>query len=212
MIIFTVNPYNDNVINSPIPQFCMNSWKKLGYDIKVFDYNSEEVKFVKSECHEHFLGKSISIKTDAIRMYILSQYPNHLYLDWDVYVHKPFDLKEKLIRPYFWSIYNAEELDYFKVLYEQYKLGLFKNLYDAEVSKILNIKDNGAINELNHLYSADRPYYLFSSNQDTATKYKHSKVCVINNGGNILRNAINIKGDKELFDFLLSLKRIHLYE
>jgi hypothetical protein len=190
----------------------MNSLKKLGYDIKVFDYNSEEVKFVKNDCLEHFESKSISIRTDAIRMFILSQYSDYLYLDWDVYVHEPFELKEKVIRPYFWSIYNAEELDYFKVLYEQYKLGLFKNLYDAEVSKILNIKDNGTINELNHLYSADRPYYLFSNNQDTATKYAHSKVCVINNGENILRNAINIKGDKELFDFLSSLKRIHVYE
>jgi hypothetical protein len=53
---------------------------------------------------------------------------------------------------------------------------------------------------------------LFSNSQDTAKKYAHSKVCVINNGENTLNKAINIKGDEKLFNFLLSLKRVHLYE
>ena len=49
MTIFTVNPLNDNYLNQPFIKFCMKTWEKVGFPIKVFDYNSKEVKEAKEK-------------------------------------------------------------------------------------------------------------------------------------------------------------------
>lgn len=196
-----------------VHSFCVKSWEKLNCEIKIFDYNNDDVKFVKQDCFEHFKSKSIAIRTDAIRMYILSKYPYYLYLDWDVYVKDFFTLNKCFVRPYFWSIYNHNNLNFFNDVYSMYKNGIFKNTYDCDVSKKINIQCTESIPQLIHLYSTDRKYYLYSSNKDVAKKYAHSNVCVINEYCEKIHNCINCDGDKSLIDFLRNIKgRTRIYD
>lgn len=103
MTVFTVNAFDNGYFVDGKPankfqQFCMKSWERLGYEIKVFDYNSPEVNEAK-EKYKLWIDSAVkkrhmSIASDAIRLYILSLYDDLLYFDTDIYVADPIVLKE----------------------------------------------------------------------------------------------------------------------
>lgn len=101
MTIFTVNPLNDNYLNQSFIKFCMSTWEKAGFPIKVFDYNSKEVKEAKEKYKiwiqsalNSDLDNKIAIAFDPIRLYILSLYKDMMYFDTDMIVMKADALRK----------------------------------------------------------------------------------------------------------------------
>ena len=139
MTVFTVNPFDDGYFidgkpTSKFQQFCMRSWERLGYEIKVFDYNSPEVieakekykLWVDSAVKRGLTSKFLSIASDAIRLYILSLYDDLLYFDTDIYVADPIVLKElenetsfKIRCHNFCAVHNGKRKDIAKKILDE---------------------------------------------------------------------------------------------
>lgn len=139
MTVFTVNPFDDGyfVDGKPVSKFqqlCMRSWKRLGYEIKVFDYSSPEVVeakekyklWVDSAVKRGLTSKFLSIASDAIRLYILSLYDDLLYFDTDIYVADPTVLKElenetsfKIRGHNFCAVHNGKRKDIAKKILDE---------------------------------------------------------------------------------------------
>jgi hypothetical protein len=132
---FTVNAFNDGYYSGKLPVDIVNKsiflhnvekfYRKFNF--KVFDYNHPLVIECKEKYKEFFDREDIvkSVKTDIVRLYILSKLPYHLYIDDDTLLLKPFKIKNK--EDCFFSsfsnfccIYNGSNLDVFKEMLETY--------------------------------------------------------------------------------------------
>lgn len=96
MTIFTVNPFDDGYFDNQtgakgaVIKLCRSSWERSCYPVKIFDFTSDEVIEAK-EKYKDWIASSLrqgfkSRATDAIRLYILSLYPDLLYMDTDCYI------------------------------------------------------------------------------------------------------------------------------
>ena len=126
MTIFTVNVLNDNYLDKPFHKFCISTWKKSGFPVKIFNYNSDEVKeakekyktWIKSALNSSLENK-VAIAYDPIRLYILSLYEDMMYFDADIIVMKSKALskiaEEKHFSIYgggnFFCIHNGKDLE-----------------------------------------------------------------------------------------------------
>lgn len=162
MTIFTVNLLNNNYIQQPFIKFCMNTWEKSGLEIKVFDFNSPEVKEAK-EKYKTWIDSALNSKdvnktaiaSDPIRLYILSLYEDMLYLDTDMILMRADVLKQIALEKHFsiyggsnfFCVHNGKDLQTpRKILERCYNTDKFTNdknivssLKDLELKKI---KDN----------------------------------------------------------------------
>lgn len=139
MTVFTTNPFDDGyfIDGKPISrfqQFCMRSWERMGCEIKVFDYKSPEVIEAKEKCNK-WIDSALKLKgaqakpiaSDAIRLYILSLYPDMLYMDTDVYITDASVMKTLIdedifrIRNHnFCIVHNGKRTDIAKKIFEEY--------------------------------------------------------------------------------------------
>lgn len=139
MTVFTINPFDDGYFidgkpASKFQQFCMRSWERLGCEIKVFDYNSPEVIEAKEKCSK-WVDSALKLKgaqakpiaSDAIRLYILSLYPDMLYMDTDVYIADASVMKTVIdeeifrIRSHnFCIVHNGKRTDIAKKIFDEY--------------------------------------------------------------------------------------------
>jgi hypothetical protein len=132
---FTVNAFDDGYYKDGLPVDEAN--KKMWlynvenyshiFDFKIYDYTHPLVIECKEKYKEFFDREEIwtSVKTDVIRLYILSKLPYHLYIDDDVVLLDNFEIKDE--EDYFFSdmdtfccIYNSNNLDVFKKILEMY--------------------------------------------------------------------------------------------
>jgi len=124
--IFTIDVYNNNYFSKQPCVFCIKSWKYLiknleylGYDVNVKLYTNEhqDYKDYYKLCKnwvDHNLNKPELI-ADGFRIYILSKYANHLWLDTDLYFHNDFNFENRFIFSYHWCyLYNKDNLEFFK--------------------------------------------------------------------------------------------------
>lgn len=95
MTLFTVNPFDDGYFENGEPsrtieKICFRRWKKLFNEVRVYDFNSEEVK----EAIERFPNlykrcidtpKEKCVFADVVRLIVLSKYEDHVYFDCDLY-------------------------------------------------------------------------------------------------------------------------------
>lgn len=136
MTIFTTNPFDDGyfVDGKPVSkfqQFCMRSWERMECEIKVFDYKSPEVIEAKEKCKE-WVENALKINhkpiaSDAIRLYILSLYPDLLYFDTDVYISDPSVMQTmigeetfRIRNKNFCIVHNGKRQDIAKKIVEEY--------------------------------------------------------------------------------------------
>lgn len=128
MTIFTVNPFDDGYFDNQtgakgtVAKLCRKSWERSGYPVKIFDFSSEEVVEAK-EKYKGWITSSLdqgykSMATDAIRLYILSLYPDMLYLDTDCYImdYKRLarvakDKEFSILGNLFCAIHNGEDIE-----------------------------------------------------------------------------------------------------
>ena len=143
MTIFTINAFDDGYFKDGyftgrVQNFCFNSWLKNGIDVKIFDYNSPEVIEAKeifkdyiNVCLETNSANSKACATDPIKFYILSLYPNMLYVDTDLYLYNINEEKfrDKFSMNSFFAIYNGTETYKAKKFLE-----LFKDLKEKKIS------------------------------------------------------------------------------
>lgn len=135
-------------IDAPLHKLCLSTWSKIkayfenkGYEVETKIYKRTDPEFIY--VYDNILKDVTPIKkgwwSDVFRMYILSKYPNHIWLDWDVFILDNFELNENipfLMKTYYF-IYNGTNLDLFKTIYEAYDKYKLFNLVDQDVSNFL---------------------------------------------------------------------------
>jgi len=151
---FTVNAFDDGYYKDGLPvdeanrkMWLYNVEKNSHiFDFKVYDYTHPLVIECKEKYKEFFDREDIwpSIKTDVIRLYILSKLPYHLYIDDDVVLLDNFEIENE--EDYFFSdidtfccIYNGSNLDVFKEILEIYP---FEDKQLDKLEKKFLIKDD----------------------------------------------------------------------
>lgn len=233
--IFTANVNDNNDLQSSLHTFCIKSWerlvvafKKINIDCKItiFDFNSPEMKEFNSLKDWNF--KRPSMKANAFRLWILSKYPNHLWLDWDIYIPEKFninqfDLNQIFLYKIFCVMYNANNLNLFSKIFNAYLTDDFcQNNYDQAVFKYLNLKEHCTFNWRNifmHLakidtdrikpivwvtsesFKGDINYYINSI--DKYVYFSSNSFSKISGYNHIIFNCL---GDKDLITFVNNLK------
>ena len=172
----------DKTLDSPLHQFCMSTWdivlnyiRNQGYEAELVIYNneSEEFKYVFNDIICDLRTQNQDRKahyTDIFRMYILSKYPYHIWLDWDVYILKTFELD--LTKPYrlfnWFIMYNANDLETYAKIYECFKtIPRFRHLGDRNASEYL-IENNIIENDFTKLGHTQLIHCSFLENDPDA--------------------------------------------
>ena len=149
---FTINAFDNGYYKDGLPvdeanrKMWLHNVEKYShiFDFKVYDYTHPLVIECKEKYKEFFDRKEIwpTIKTDVIRLYILSKLPYHLYIDDDVVLLGSFKIEDE--EDYFFSdidpfccIYNGNSLDVFKKILEIYPFD-DKQLEEIEINKCNN--------------------------------------------------------------------------
>ncbi len=176
MTIFTVNAFDDGYFKnceptSKLQQFCMNSWQKAGFDIKVFDYNSDEVKEAKEKyklwINSAVKQRKIPIASDPIRLYILSLYEDMMYFDTDMYLMKSQfiqkiaeDTNFRIFGNLFCAVHNGKDTQTPKTILEKYyNTDKIKGDKELITNNINDLKRMSFHNELIHLPRIENKYY-----------------------------------------------------
>lgn len=197
MTIFTVNPLNDNYLNQPFIKFCMSTWEKAEFPIKVFDYNSKEVKeakekykiWIQSALNSNVDNK-IAIAFDPIRLYILSLYEDMMYFDTDMIVMKADALrkiaKEEDFRVFggnnFFCVHNGKDIKTPKLILDRcYCTDKVKRdglvcREDLQDLKLQGLKSHG---EFLHNPRIDSSMYrcLYTKSREEILSCKDNKTC-----------------------------------
>lgn len=165
--IFTANLWNDDYLETPLHRFCIDTWQRAkkdiesqGYEceIKIFNYDDKLVKEYFDEIGLHKESKSKAIVTDGFKIFILSKFPNHLWFDLDLWISYNYVFKDEL---YFntsqYYIYNSDNTDFFKYIYDKYKTGEFVDKDDKKVFAKLGFKRPKCVfwNTIRHLQAID---------------------------------------------------------
>lgn len=158
--IFSLNI--DNNIPSQqknLHTICFNSWERmrkffndLDIQMNIKIYTKDDIEFINfykdftTRTPYTFDNLKISHIADAFRLYIMSMQPHYLWLDWDMFVLdnfriEIFDYDNKIFRNSFNVLYNGNELEFFKKLYNYIIDNRLNNFGDKEITKIL-INDN----------------------------------------------------------------------
>ena len=169
--VFTVQLTDNDYLKQPTCKLCLDSWKFLkqriesdGHqcEIKIYMPEDEEVKnFLKiypltQKCLEI---NRLELLSDAFRMYILSKYPYHLWLDSDRYIF-PSVVFTDYDKPYlihiFHTIYNANDTKTFERFWNYYLNELKDPMNDQMVFTQLNVPEEFTfkkpIRHSHHLY------------------------------------------------------------
>lgn len=169
--VFTVQLTNNNYLQHPVCQLCLNSWprlieqfKNIGYDceIKIFNYDDDEVKLFYNTYPQYkdYPEAHLNLVSDVFRIWILSRYPNHLWLDSDIFVYYDhFNFIDQLYfnNPYC-VMYNSTNLSFFKNILDWY-LKQPKLQSDRVVIQKLNVNTINMkipLSNIKHLYKLMR--------------------------------------------------------
>ena len=132
--VFSLVWYNKDYLNKPLRKLCLSSWERLvdyfksrGYDAEIKIYTEEDQDFKDfMKFNLPICGRPAQL-TDAFRVYILSKYKYHLWLDLDVYVSEMpncnnlhFNFDNIYFKNNWCIMYNANNTDYFKKLLQGY--------------------------------------------------------------------------------------------
>ena len=210
MTVFTLNAFDngyfkDGKPTNPFDKFCFNSWLNNGIDVKVFDYTSPEVIEAKNKYDKILrIQRDLRIVCDVIRLYILSLYPNMLYIDTDVCLIDKSILDEvskiddlAFSRGYYYFIWNGSRTDKVKTLLEWYEkqeeLKADKNTFISPTELKCGIScskiDSGKIIHIAK-FTKNNKIYLADSEKDViknVNKYNH----FVKIGG---RRILNVDG------------------
>lgn len=156
--IFTANVRDNNDLNSKLHLFCINSWSRLikyfesiGHtaEIKIFTPKDKEMQdFYKLK---DWKFKRLSTEANAFRIYMLANYENYLWLDWDMYIPEDinsvgklsFDENDYLFYRMFCIMYNHGNQKFFKDLFNKYLTDDFCCMhFDQDVVKHLELKEH----------------------------------------------------------------------
>ncbi len=230
--IFTLALQNKDInktIDYPLHQLCIKSWDKIikylkdrGYEaeIKIYTDTSPEFQKVYNECIEN---KNCNLKShwaDAFRIYILSENPRYMWLDWDIYVRDnfEFDFEEEYIMRSFYLIYNKDNTEYFKKVYDLYLTDNLINFQDKEVTNYLtnkniinfelkkpfvrcivhtNFIDNQPVGILHFINESEENSDFVQNNKDKKSQYKF-----IIRKGYYHQRIFSLYDEKELIDFV----------
>ena len=165
MTFFTINAYDNNYfINkepfNEIEKICFNSWKEK-VEVKVFDFNSEEVKCCAEKYNEIYTKALEQRKeccfADIVRLYILSIYPEHFYFDCDIYLkEKPTILSNNFqlaLGRSFQLMYNGNDLETAKKLLSFYNNEILRDKQVVNGKRFCSMPNN---NNFIHLCGFDK--------------------------------------------------------
>ena len=219
--IFTASLWNDGYLETPLHRFCMNSWQRAksniesqGYEceIKVFNYDDELVKEYFDEIGLHKESKSKAVVTDGFKIFILSKFPNYLWLDLDLWISYNYIFKDEL---YFntsqYYIYNSDNTDFFKYIYDKYKTGEFVDKDDKQVFAKLGFKKPKCVfwNTIRHLQAIDNNNkIIITDEQNLIDKaIKIGNICIMTKKDIVGFPSIIYYWDihKEIVDFVRSM-------
>ena len=199
LTIFSLNVDDGISENSKqLHNFCFKTWDRLVEYFKSLNYNVQIKIYTKYDndyinFYNEFITKTdyaynnlrMSHIADAFRLYILSKYPYHLWLDWDVYV-KPkvaFNLNydEKIFRKSFTILYNSNDLDFFLKIYNYVMNNRLSKLGDKKLVNYLinnNVIENTpmeyVVSSILHLHWLDNDktnYLVFTDYIDKDNEY-----------------------------------------
>ena len=144
-------------------KMCYNSWNKLIDHLKSFDIDAKLVIYTNSDYEFQEFYSDFSSRTgynfdnlklshiaDGFRLHILATKPHHLWLDWDKYVlddiySLEFDYDKKILRRSFSYLYNADNLEFFSMIYNYIIDNHLSTLCDTKLVQLF--LDNGVISE-----------------------------------------------------------------
>jgi len=215
----------NNYFDRPLQKMCVESWyewKKHNQQIKeIIIYNEDSVEYKEflKIIETEKINKQDKLKTlqlaDAFRMYILSKYPNHLWLDGDVYIND-YNLKWNL-KFYFYDswhiLFNGHNLQFFKNVFNLYLTEDIYNLidydiclkYNLELSEKLDLKTFKCLCHLCQLDNNIEKLYLIKSNKNNIdVQLKIGKIIMD------VKEYV-VKADKETKPFYHKLKGILFY-
>ena len=166
--IFTVQLTDNDYLKDATCKLCLDSWKFLkqkiesdGHEceIKIYMPEDEEVKnFLKiypltQKCLDI---NRLELLSDAFRIYILSKYAYHLWLDSDMYIFPSvefIDYDKPYLYKIFFTIYNANDTKTFKRFWNYYLNELKDPANDQIVFPQLNVPEEfGFRQPLVHVY------------------------------------------------------------
>jgi len=226
--IFTANLWNDGRLETPLHKFCIDTWQRAksniesqGYEceIKIFSYDDELVKEYFDEIGLHKNSKYKAVVSDGFKMFILSKFPNYLWLDWDIFINKNYKFNDEFyLNGGMYYIYNSDNTEFFKNIYSKYKTGEFVDMIDFDVFKKLGIKKTKFIyyNQIKHLYGIDNyNKIVFTDDVDLINKLsKIGEICIMTHNTDISSEdyprIIRYKDeDIEIINFIKELGKMH---
>lgn len=142
--IFGISALNDNYTDTPLHSYCIESWKNLaesykkyGYKvrIKIYKWYHPLVLLGKLVMRKHFeKSKSKAVQTDALKVWFLSLFKYHVFLDFDCYICEQCSpICETKLRKAFEFMVCWEDKKPFKKLADLYRKGYFINMNDKTV-------------------------------------------------------------------------------
>ena len=148
----------------PLHDFCMSTWHRIvdyfnkqniECEIKIYNESDDEYQYIKNNIIKPKRYDKVAYMADVFRLYILSNKPYHLWLDWDVFIRDNFELNwtKSYFHRSWWLLYNASNLNLFRTIYKEIIENDLNELCDSKITDLIVNK-----------YKND--FMLFKSNQD----------------------------------------------
>ena len=248
LTIFSLN-INKGLSSSSVNlhNMCYDSWKYVinflisrGINVITKIYDENDIEFIdfynkfKSTTGFTFENLKISHIADAFRLYIVANKPNHMWFDWDLLATNDFnidnfDYDKKIFKKSFSFIYNGNELDFFKKVYNYIvdnrlsRDGDKKLVNRLLLSNVIKDNDISIINPVNTLnlfwlnsreakdlifvneIDIDNKYYVELLNwikNDGVNKKPNNYIFVTRNTNDVV--AKNIRNNYDLIKFILN--------
>lgn len=216
MTIFTVNPVDDGYFEGDEPRgelerLCMATWRRTKFPVRVFDFSSPEVMEAKREFPEWteaaLEAGHIPMLSDMIRLYIMSLYPDMMYMDTDVYIRNPGsfasdienDRSFRIVGNNFFCMRNGQDTKTARgILERNYRTGslaLDKAVARRELDRGL-MKWEGGKRQILHFPQFGNPHYRISYTENPADIEgcsDHSVVWLYRSGRDVTSQVCYIK-------------------
>lgn len=214
--ICTVSIYDDDYENTRFHKFCMSTWERAkqniiaqGFDceIVIYGHDSEPVQTVMKECADHIEGSGqISVKADAVKLWIMANYPNHFYLDMDNYIRPNFEfVDERFFRNGFNVMYNGEDTESFQKVYDLYKNGEVIGLGDKKVYSLLYEENPSAYPNIIHCsfmdnYPVENWQFVDEDSDFIQAHYKDRPNYIFISKTADIPHILKLRGEQDLID------------
>jgi len=139
--VFSIDYFGKNKFKNETAKDCYWSWNRslslpirrqhYDFQLKIFDprWENKDLIIFKNRYRNELQFFSDDEKEKLFILYILSKYPNHLYLNYDVFTTDNTNFVNEPIFDVDWKcIYNVDNINFFKNLFTKYKNKSISNL------------------------------------------------------------------------------------